>query len=239
MTLRVSVLELPATWNRRDRMLEAVDASLAERPTDFLVLPEASLFGYVSPDGNADLSPFAEDADGPTSGSLARLAARHRVHLVGPLVLRDGVRLYNAAVCFGPRGERVFTYRKRHPWYPETWASPGEAPLPQAKVGGLTVSAAICFDVHFLEEESAEQLEAADLLVFPSAWVETGPEDTRVPQLRALAQRFGCAVANANWGPGLPPLPGQGGSCIIGRDGDVLAAVAPGQLRADAVLATG
>src|SRR5689334_17534642 len=112
-----------------------VEAELDRGPdTDLVLLPEASLTGYVSPWGDFDLTRFAEETDGPTAQAVAGIARRYGVSLVAPLVLyeRDeggrgdgsaGGRCSNAMVAFDRRGEPLFTYRKRHPWIPKTWAT--------------------------------------------------------------------------------------------------------------------
>ncbi len=231
--MRVTVLELPARWGAREAALAEVDAALAGGPaTDLVLLPEASLTGYVSPHGDFDLSGAGEPLDGPTARALAELAAKHGVHLVGPLIEADGARRYNAMVGFAPDGARVLHYRKRHPWIPETWATPGREPYPLISIGGLRVTIATCYDVHFLPREAADVLGAADLLLFPSAWVDR--QDTRPGLLRALAARFSIAVANANWGPGTIRIPGQGTSQILDARGDTVAVAASG--RADATI---
>jgi len=220
--MRITVLELPATWGQPERVLEDVDARLATGPaTDLVVLPEASLAGYVSPEGVCDLTPFAEPIDGPTATRAAAIARGRDIHLVAPLVLREGGALYNAMACFGPDGEPAFVYRKRHPWIPETWATPGREPPPVVRIHDRAITIAICYDVHFLAGDAAGSLTEADVLLFPSAWVER--RDTRVDQLAALARRFGVAAVNANWAPGCVHIPGQGGSCAIGHDGQVVA----------------
>ena len=238
--LRVTVLELPATWGDPRAALATVASELERGPaTDLVLLPEASLTGYVSPAGVFDLAAFAEPLDGPTARAVAGLAKRHRVHVVAPLVLAEGGRHYNAMVAFDRDGEPVFTYRKRHPWFPETWASPGELAAPVVDIEGTRVTIAVCFDVHFLEEDATEALDAADLLLFPSAWVEE--EDSRPTMLAALARRHRIAVANANWGPGVVRIAGQGRSSIYGAGGDVLAFTSPRTsprvMRADASIA--
>jgi 5-aminopentanamidase len=235
-SLRVAAFELPARWAAQARALADVDALLARGPeTDLVLLPEACLTGYVSPEMDADLRPFAEPLDGPTATALSALAKAHRTHLVGPLVLREGKRLYNAMLAVAPDGARVAVYRKRHPWYVETWATPGDLPLATFDVEGATLAMAICFDVHFLEEESARELGAADVLLFASAWVER--EDSRPALLAGLARRFDLAVVNANWGHGEPRMWGQGGSRIVDRRGDPLAvAQGEGPQRVDARL---
>ena len=225
--MRLTILELPARWDACEEMLASVDAAI--RPaTDLVLLPEASLTGYLSPEGDADLSPFAEPLDGPTSRACAALAAKHRVHLVAPLVLREGAALYNAMVCHAPDGTRPFVYCKRHPWLPETWATRGLEPLPVVRIADRVVTIAICYDIHFLPRESAAQLEAADVLLFPSAWVEE--PDFRIPRLQRLAESFQLTIANANWGPGQIEVPGQGNSCVIARDREVIARVHHGRI---------
>lgn len=236
--LRVSVLELPARWNAAEDAIADVDRLLAEGPTDLAILPEMAFTGYVSPEAHFDLSSFAEDLDGPTIRSVGELAKRHSTSLVAPLVLAEGSALYNAAVVVGGDGRVIASYRKRHPWLPERWATPGQSREPLFPIGPLTATIAICYDAHFLEDESAEILSQADLLVFTSAWVDE--EDSRVPLLRSIAQRFGITIANANWAPGVVVVPGQGGSCIIDARGELITTVDPsrGQSsgRADALI---
>ena len=233
--MRVTVLELPASWGDPQAALAAVGSELERGPaTDLVLLPEASLTGYVSEAGAFDLASFAEPIDGPTARAMAALARRHRVHLVAPLVLAEDGLHYNAMVGFDRDGAPSFTYRKRHPWFPETWAAAGPLPAPTVAIEGVRVTIAVCFDVHFLAEDAADALDAADLLLFPSAWVEE--EDSRASMLGALARRHRIAVANANWGPGVVRIAGQGGSSILDAAGSVLARVTPRVMRADAVV---
>jgi len=233
--LRVTVLELPASWGDPEAALALVSRELERGPqADLVLLPEASLTGYVSPAGSFDLAPFAEPIDGPTARATAALARRHRVNLVAPLVLAENDRSYNAMVAFDRDGEPIFTYRKRHPWFPETWAAAGELAAPIVDIEGTRVTIAVCFDVHFLEEDAADALDASDLLLFPSAWVEE--VDSRPASLAALARRHRIAIANANWGPGDVQIAGQGGSAILDARGEVLTSTSRRVMRADGIV---
>jgi predicted amidohydrolase len=224
--MRVTVLELPASWGTPARVLAEIDARLAiGPPTELVVVPEAAIHGYVSPGGDFDLTRFAEPIDGPTARACAAVAAARGVHLVSSLVLREGAAIYNAMTCFDPRGALAFVYRKRHPWFPETWATPGPLAPPVVTLAGRTLTIAVCYDVHFVADDAAAELAAADILLFPSAWVER--PDTRADHLAGLARRFDLHVVNANWAAGVVEIPGQGGSCILGPDGTLLARAAP------------
>lgn len=229
----VTVLELPATYGAPARILAAVDEILARGArTDLVLLPEASLTGYVSPAGDFDLRRFAEPPGGPTSQALSALAARRNVALAAPIVLREGGACFNAVIVHDASGRPLVTYRKRHPWFPERWATPGPDGPPLFQVGELTATLAICFDAQFLEkeEDSCRALSEADLLLFPSAWLDE--EDSRTPLLSRIARRFGIAIAGANWAPGVVRVPGQGDAYLMGPDGAILARAAAG--RADA-----
>lgn len=228
----MTALELPARWSAPKRALAQIDALLSSGPrTQLVLLPEASLTGYVSPQLDFDLTPFAQPLEGPIAQQLRALAMKHQTMLVGPLVERSPEgRLFNSQIGFDDTGARVLHYRKRHPWYPETWATPGQSAPPLVTLHGLTLTLAVCFDLHFLPDDAAEQLNAADLLLFSSAWVGEG-EDALRPKLTALATRFELSVVNANWGHGTPGIRGQGGSVIIDSHGSVLA---QGALRIDA-----
>jgi 5-aminopentanamidase len=200
--------DVPGALARLEGCLEDVDLA---------VLPEAAFTGYVSPKGDFDLRPFAEPLDGPTCAAVSAIAARRGTAIAAPLIEREGEAFYNACVLFDAQGRRIGHWRKRHPWIPEAWATPGNLGTPVVEWRGFNVAAAICYDLHFIKD-----LEPCDLFLFPSAWVQEGP-DTRVSQLQALARRFHMTVVNANWARSDPALPGQGGSVIVGPDGAILA----------------
>jgi 5-aminopentanamidase len=215
-TRRVCLVELPARFGEPELQLELAANIVGDARPDLVLLPEASLTGYVSDDLRCDLSPYAEPLEVGTA-RLGRLARRCGADVVGPVVERAGEACHNAVVGVTPEGARWLHYRKRHPWYPETWAQPGQAPFPLVRWRGLWLTCAVCFDLHFLPDEAPEVLARADALLFPSAWVDGG--ETRAPMLEQLARGFGLTVLNANWGPGRPAIPGQGGSLVARPDG--------------------
>lgn len=232
---RITLIEFPAAFDDVRGQLARLDAALgASPPGELVLLGELALTGYVSEDGDFDASGFAEPLDGPTAQALASRARRHECSVVGPLVERAGADAFNTLVGFGPDGERWLHYRKRHPWMPETWATPGELPMPLVAWRGLTVTAAICFDAQFLAQEAGDVLSSADLLLFSSAWVED--VDSRPALLGGLAKTFDVAIVNANWGPGQPRVPGQGRSMAVSRSGQIVAEMKPGALRLDVAL---
>ena len=74
MPLHVAALELPARWNDAASALERTRELLASRPApDVALLPETALTGYVSPQRDFDLRPFAEPLAGPTTRALAAI----------------------------------------------------------------------------------------------------------------------------------------------------------------------
>lgn len=221
--MRIALLEIPSRWGERDRGFADAQRLLSEGPSpDVVLFNELALTGYVSPDGNFDVTKFAEPLDGPTLAGARGLAATSGATVLCPLVERDGDRHYNAFAGVAPSGDVVLHYRKRHPWFPERWATAGDGPLAELTVAGARLALAICFDVHFLSDESADALSRADALLFPSAWVDLGTtRDLRAPIFDTLARSFDLVVANANWGPGAPRVGGQGTSRVVGPGGEI------------------
>ncbi len=221
--ISAAALEVPHRFGAPQAQLDWIAEHLP--PADLVVLPEAALTGYVSPEGDFDLSPFAEPRGGATERAFTRLARARGCALLAPLIERDGGACYNAALFIDAAGEVLAHYRKRHPWFPERWATPGDGPPPLFAWRGLTLTIAICFDLNFLAEDAARELSAADALLFPSAWTER--KDSRPALFGDLARRFGCMVLNANWGLGVPRVPGQGHSMAFSADGALLARGGP------------
>jgi predicted amidohydrolase len=210
-----AALELPARFAAVDAQLERVSGALRALPEVALcLLPEAALTGYVSPTLDFDIGDFGEPAEGATFDRVRALAADLGSAIVYPFVEVDGDDRFNTICGVDVDGSVLFRYRKRHPWYPETWATPGAEPLPRFVFRGLNVTAAICFDIHFVRDEDEATLRWADVLLFPSAWVDE-EGDGRAPILRSLADALDLSVVNANWGPGVPSVGGQGGSRIV------------------------
>ncbi len=222
--MRATALQLPARFGAAKEQLTFAEALLEGGPqTDLVLLPEAALTGYVSPRGNFDLSAFAEPIDGPTRAALAHLAKRFDCLVVGPVIERAGPGLFNSLLAITPVGETLLHYRKHRPWVPEKWATPGPGPSDVISWRGKTITAAICFDVHTLSADAGPKLDAADLLLFPSAWVDDDEGDSRPELLTAISAQHRVAVLNANWGPGKPLLNGQGGSLFLDAAGEVKA----------------
>ena len=228
--LKVAALETEHLFGQTERALGVVDLALANEPhADLVLLCEAGLTGYVSPQGNFDLAPFAEPLKGPTCSRICDLAKKHNSTLVAPLIEIDekSGNYYNSFVACSPQGAILAHYRKRHPWLPETWATPGESAPPLFEINGFAITIAICFDVHFVRADMHNELAKAEVLLFPTAWVNgDGPNDTREKVLPSIAKDYQLWIINANWAPSTPRLWGQGNSQIIDPNGNRVA-VAP------------
>jgi predicted amidohydrolase len=177
--------------------------------------------------------------DGPTRAALAHLAKRFDCLVVGPLIERAESGLANSLLGITPEGATLLHYRKHHPWFPEKWATPGPSAGAVVSWRGTAIVPAICFDVHFLSEDAGAQLNAADLLLFASAWVdddEPADSDSRPPLLQDIAARHAVAVLNANWGPGRPRVHGQGGSLFVDAKGHLEARLKTDTGRLDVTL---
>ena len=219
-SLRVALLELPYRYGDVGAALAEVSAVITElRDVDLVLLAEAALTGYVSPRGDFDLSRFAEPVDGPAVTALRALARDAKVALGFPLIEAAGARRFNSYLVADGEGALVLHYRKRRPWMPERWATPGDLGTPTLTLAGVRLTIAVCYDIHTVSRMAREALDASDALIFPSSWVDDGVEDLRAALLPRVARRHDLWVLNPNWGDDAPVWFGGGRSQVIGPDG--------------------
>ena len=184
-----------------------------------LVLPEVWLPGYNQPDIPARALPL----DSPPLQRLARAAKTAHTALVIGYAERDGDRVYNSAVCFGPDGLILLNYRKVQLYGPREAAlyTPGDA-LPTFRLAGETAAILICYDVEFAPHVKSLADRGATLILVPTA--NMAPF-THVPRatVPAMAANHGVTIAYANYCGQEGDLTYVGNSVVAGPHGEILA----------------
>lgn len=218
----------------------------ARKGAKFIVLPEASITGYLSQDlktnwrlsgwpieptfQGKDPKDFAEPVPGPSTKSFSALARRLQVYITVPFIesveTKDQPTKYFNTVCLvSPKGDMVAHYRKLTPWpFPEkSWATKGDRDVQTYDTEYGRVGLAICFDIHtILEKYKPKKIWT---LLYPIAWVSPShPADWFYHSLPARIKPYGHNVVGANWSVDKPQTwYGYGFSSIYGPDGSLLA----------------
>jgi predicted amidohydrolase len=224
-----------ANWDAAREQVERAAAAGAE----LVATPENT--NYLGP--HDEKVRRAEPLDGPTATRFADLARRLGIHLLlGSFneTSDDPGRCHNTSVLFGPAGERLAIYRKRHLFdvdlsddvrfvESDTVKAGDEIVVADSPLGRIGL--AICYDLRFPEHAAALARGGADLLAFPSAFTApTGAAHWDV-LTRARAIETQCwLLAPAQWGRhddgGLRESWGR--SRIVDPWGTVVAEVAEG-----------
>ena len=150
------------------KVLDAAAGRAAAAGALLLAAPEMFLTGYAIGD---DIGRLAEPADGESADVIADIAGRHGLAIAYGYPERDGETVFNSAQMISAEGIRLANYRKTHLFgcFERDHFTPGEQPVVQAELGGLTVGLMICYDVEFPENVRAHALAGTDLLVVPTA----------------------------------------------------------------------
>lgn len=167
-------------------------AAEAGRGAQLILFPELSNTGYVEPlvPGGPIVSTaphYGEalwracaDPRGEEVAALANLAARHGVHLVVGLGLRDPLRrgvMHNASLFIGPDGV-VGEYVKIHQWQNEKLYFTGGDRIETFPLFGTRLGMQICYDSRFPELTRILSLQGAGIV--SSIWASFGAEDAPV-----------------------------------------------------------
>jgi predicted amidohydrolase len=224
----------------RKRLLH-LTRQAAEAGAQIIVLPETAMQGYMTPDGSkvwcspdfprddeeTSLEGHAETVPGPSTKAFASLARDLGIYVLVPLVEYEpsSNRYFNTAVLVGPSGAIAAHYRKARPWTVAEygWASPGDGEPVVAKTPYGPVGIMICYDVHEMPAKLAEV--GATLVLTPVWWVDHEPESWFTERLPDLCKRYGFALVAANRAAtgAEGERPGAGFSCVISREGKILA----------------
>ncbi|MEU0971004.1 carbon-nitrogen hydrolase family protein [Streptomyces sp. NPDC005917] len=150
------------------KVLDEAAGRAAAAGAALLVAPEMFLTGYAIGD---DIARLAEPADGDCADAVAELAHRHGLAIAYGYPERAGDAVHNSAQLISADGTRLANYRKTHLFggFERDHFAPGEQPVVQAELNGLTVGIMICYDVEFPELVRAHALAGTDLLLVPTA----------------------------------------------------------------------
>ena len=223
-TLTIAALQLKNRPDRPDERWQAIEAWVAraaDAGAQLVVLPELACSAYVPNAASWDLG---EPLDGPSLRRLRALAVRHRVHVGGGVVLREGDDVVNAYVLVDDAGDLVGVVRKR---YPETFCfeqGDGSVAL-ETRWGRIGI--AICADNHRLDTLQRLRAESVRLHLMPHAWpmpTQAGgvvsEADLAVAAARArdvcrtYAERLGVPVVLVNAVGPLPRMDGMLGALM-------------------------
>lgn len=150
------------------KVLDEAAGRAAAAGAGLLVTSELFLTGYAIGD---DVGRLAEPADGDAADAIAESAARHGLAVAYGYPERDGERVFNSVQLISADGTRLANYRKTHLFgcFERDHFTPGEQPVVQTELNGLTVGLMICYDVEFPENVRAHALAGTDLLLVPTA----------------------------------------------------------------------
>jgi len=206
--------------------VEAVAKQAAKAQADLLVFPECFLTGYYS---EADLTEIATKVDEQCLNALASVSERLGITLVVGTYELTEAELYDSAFVFAPNLGVVGPYRKQMlygNWEKRSF-KPGTQPL-VFSCRGMKVGVLICFDVEFPERVRELAKPGIDLLVVPTALMESySIVSSALVPTRALENGIYAAYANRTGREGTQSYVGQ--SCIVGPDGKDLARHGPDQ----------
>lgn len=140
----------------------------ASQGADLAVLPETINLMHRTGDASPHEQFALEDWRSETA-LLCETAARHRISLVLPLLVRDGVNLANRFYLLAKDGSELGFYQKQIPAVGERLEGVQPALNSPLRWEGLTLGGGICIDVYFPRRVFDPQIDAGtDLFVIPS-----------------------------------------------------------------------
>jgi len=225
------------------RIREFIAAEVA-RGAQLILFPELSNIGYVEPlvpggtmvsdvpHFGAALYKACAAPDGEEIKALIELAARHRVHIVIGLGLRDRLRdgvMRNSSLLIGPEGV-LGDYTKVHQWQNEKLFFTRGDRIDTFSALGTRIGMQVCYDIRFPEITRILALQGASIVT--SVWASFGADTEPVTDealfihrayTRATENGIFFLSCNRSGSRGHHRFFGR--SCAVGPDGRLLGAL--------------
>ncbi len=239
----VGLVQMACGDDPTENLAAAVDGirRAGERGAQIVCLPELFRARYFCQTEDASCFDLAEAIPGPTTETLAALAAELSLVLVVPLFERRAAGVYhNTVAVIDADGQLLGRYRKTHIpddplYYEKFYFTPGDLGYPVFETRHARIAPLICWDQWFPEAARLSALGGAELIVYPSAigWHPSERDtegeiqrDSWRTMHRAHAIANGIFVAAINRvgheGPAGGGLTFWGSSFVAGPDGGVL-----------------
>jgi predicted amidohydrolase len=219
---RVAAIQYDPTLGEKEKntsdLLRLVEAA-AQHEARLIVLPEMATTGYCW-ESRAEIAPYVEAIPGPTSERFQVLARRYGCYIALSLPEIDpatGV-YYNSMAMIGPE-TIIGTYRKIHSYISDPrWARDGDLGMPVWETPLGRLAGLVCMDAEFFEAARIPALHHADVLLFPTNWLEE-----KSPSSSWIARAFenGVYFIAANRYGRERGVQFSGGSCILNPDGSI------------------
>lgn len=232
--MRVHAIQFDIAWETPEENLRRVRLLLDATPPEagaLIVLPEMFATGFsMRPEA------IAEPEGGPAHRFLAEPSRRFACWVLAGLARRTaGGGAANDALLLDPSGRLAATYSKRHLFTPAgepLHYQPGNRCLVH-DVGGVLLSAHICYDLRFPEDFREASARGAQMHVVVANWPAARQAHWNV-LLAARAIENQAYVLGVNRCGADPSNTYAGGTCLLNPRGETVASLAdtPGALRA-------
>ena len=235
-TYRVAAIQYESALGEKTHNVEALlrlTEEAMQHEARLVVLPEMATTGYCW-QSRHEIAPFVEPIPGPTTIQFQQLAERYQSYVAVALPEVDPRTqvYYNSMALIGPATPDapdglVGVYRKIHSYISEPrWARDGDLGMPVWDTPLGRLSGLICMDVMYFESARIPALHGADVLLFPTNWVDDDPHSSSWWMARAFEN--GVYLIAANRYGNERGVQFSGGSCILNPDGCVQASCATG-----------
>ncbi|HEY6540179.1 MAG TPA: nitrilase-related carbon-nitrogen hydrolase [Ktedonobacteraceae bacterium] len=206
--------------NNISRLLRLTEEA-AQHGARLIVHPELATTGYCWL-SREEVAPYVEPVPGPTTERFAQLAAQYDCYIATSFPEVDPATnvYYNCMALIGPAG-LIGVYRKIHSYISEPrWARDGDLGFPVWDTPLGRLAGVICMDADFFEPTRIAALGGADVLLFPTNWLEE-----KCPSNRWMARAFenGVYFIAANRCGLERTVQFSGGSCVLDPDGTIQA----------------
>lgn len=194
---KIALAQMSIQDGNKDANLLSIEINIKkahEQSADFLLFPELTVTGLVSPKEAVNL---AEARDGYSLRRIQRILQSYPIHVAYSFIESDDEDLFITTCVVDPQGQPLHYYRKTHLFTEENQLFSTGDQLETFEIDETTFGLLTCYDIEFPEAARTLSLKGAQVLLVNSANMSPYEHQHRIfCQARAMENQ--CYVVYCN-----------------------------------------
>lgn len=201
-TMRVTVCELGSNWMVQDNLCKKLIGHLAENKSDFLLLPEMSLYEWLPGSPTADGKEWDKSVCSHDTW-IERFAEFNVPFIAGTRPVLENDIPYNEGFVWSKKQGYLGVHKKyylpdENGFWENTWYKRGDGNFTTVRISGMNIGFLICTELWFSQHAREYAKQGIHLLLCPRATPSTS-SGTWLAGGRAAANVSGAFCLSSNF----------------------------------------
>jgi len=227
--MKLSLVQMKMSADIMDNYQKSIDKikEAASNGADIILFPELQFCKFFPQFPRQNVKHFAWSVDDPRIKQIQQLSKDLQVVIIPNIYLKEDDKYYDASIVIDTSGEIIGISKMVHIaqikyFYEQDYYTPSDSGFKVYNTKKGKIGIVICFDRHYPESIRKCAIEAADIVLVPTANTKSEPMELFAWEMRVAAYQNNIFIAMCNRCGKEDEMDFAGESIICNPNGDVI-----------------